>query len=164
MAIGSGATGSLCSGVCRPAGGGTTEYRQDILADEAHSQAHGDLRGKWVLKGTPALVDPTSPRRGETSSCYSAVCLETGELELMELVGNSNSTTSATFLRQLRAQHTETADGNLGQFSSPSGRRATGQPDHSVTAPMPVEPRVKYGEQALPSYSPDFNADEAIWG
>ena len=50
-----------------------------FFADEAHFQADADLRGKWVLKGEPALVDSTSPRRGEKASYYSAVCLETGE-------------------------------------------------------------------------------------
>ena len=35
------------------------------FADEAHFQADADLRGKWVLKGEPALVGSTSPRRGE---------------------------------------------------------------------------------------------------
>ena len=36
-----------------------------LFADEAHFQADADLRGKWVLKGEPVLVDSTSPRRGE---------------------------------------------------------------------------------------------------
>ena len=39
------------------------------------------------------------------TSYYSTVCLETGEVEVMELTGNSNAATS--FLRQLRARHTE---------------------------------------------------------
>ena len=60
-----------------------------FFADEAHFRADGDLRGKWVLKGEPALVDSTSPRRGEKASYYSAVCLETGEVAVMELAGNS---------------------------------------------------------------------------
>ena len=47
-----------------------------FFADEAHFQADADLRGKWVLKGEPALVNSTSPRRGEKVSYYSAVCLE----------------------------------------------------------------------------------------
>ena len=42
-----------------------------FFADEAHFQADADLRGKWVLKGEPALVDSTSPRRGEKVSYYS---------------------------------------------------------------------------------------------
>ena len=58
-----------------------------------------------MLKGTPALVDSTSPRYGEKASYYSAVCLETGEVEWMELEGNSNSGTSAAFLEQLRERH-----------------------------------------------------------
>ncbi len=33
-----------------------------FFADEAHFYADADLRGKWVLKGEPALVDSTSPR------------------------------------------------------------------------------------------------------
>ena len=53
-----------------------------FFADEAHFRADGDLRGKWVLKGEPALVDSTSLRRGEKASYYSAVCLETGEVEV----------------------------------------------------------------------------------
>ena len=36
-----------------------------FFADEAHFRADADLRGKWALKGEPALVDSTSPRRGE---------------------------------------------------------------------------------------------------
>ena len=52
-----------------------------------------------VLHGEPALVDSSSPRYGEKAS-YSAVCLETGEVEWMELEGNSNSGTLAVFLRQ----------------------------------------------------------------
>ncbi len=76
-----------------------------FFADEAHFRADADLRGKWVLKGEPALVGSTSPRRGEKASYYSAVCLETGEVEVMELEDNSNSATSAAFLRQLRVRH-----------------------------------------------------------
>ena len=76
-----------------------------FFADEAHFRADAELRGKWVLKGEPALVGSTSPRRGEKASYYSAVCLETGEVEWMELEGNSNAGTSAAFLRQLRESH-----------------------------------------------------------
>ena len=76
-----------------------------FFADEAHFRADAGLRGKWVLKGEPALVDSSSPRWGEKASYYSAVCLETGEMEWMELEGNSNSRTSEAFLRQLRERH-----------------------------------------------------------
>ena len=76
-----------------------------FFADEAHFRADAELRDKWVLRGQPALVESTSPRRGEKASCYSAVCLETGDVEWMELEGNSNSGTSVAFLEQLREKH-----------------------------------------------------------
>ena len=64
-----------------------------FFADEAHFRADAELGGKWVLKGEPAppfprgqaLVDSTSPSYGEKASYYSAVCLETGEVEWMDL-------------------------------------------------------------------------------
>ena len=52
-----------------------------FFADEAHFRANAVLRGKWVLKRKPALVDSNSPRYGEKASYYSAVCLETVEVE-----------------------------------------------------------------------------------
>ena len=60
-----------------------------FFADEAHFRADAELRGIWVLKGEPALVDSSSPRYGEKASSYSAVCLETGEVEWMELDGTA---------------------------------------------------------------------------
>ena len=76
-----------------------------FFANEAHFRADAELRGKWVLRGKPALVDSNSPRYGEKASYYSAVCLETGEVEWMELEGNSNSGTSVAFLTQLKEKH-----------------------------------------------------------
>lgn len=64
-----------------------TTGAQVFFADEAHFRADGGLRGKWVLKGQPALADSTCPRWGEKASYYSAVCLETGEMEHMDLTG-----------------------------------------------------------------------------
>ena len=126
-----------------------------FFADEAHFQADADLRGKWVLKGEPALVDSTSPRRGEKVSYYSAVCLETGEVEVMELEGNSNSVTSTAFLRQLRAQHSEPLI--VIWDNSPAHR------GDAIRAYL-TTPDLNLRLVNLPSYSPDFNADEAIWG
>ena len=60
-----------------------------FFADEAHFRADAELRGKWVLKGKPALVDSNSPRYGEKASYYSAVCLETGEVEWMDASAGS---------------------------------------------------------------------------
>ena len=76
-----------------------------FFVDEAHFRGEAELRGKWVLRGEPALVDSTSPRYGGKASYYSAGCLGTGEVEWMELEGNSNSETSAAFLEQLRGRH-----------------------------------------------------------
>ena len=70
-----------------------------FFVDEAHFRADADLRGKWVFKGEPALVDSTSPRWGEKACYYSGVCLEAGEVEAMEIAGNSNAETSTAFLR-----------------------------------------------------------------
>ena len=126
-----------------------------FFADEAHFQADADLRAKWVLKGEPALVDSTSSRRGEKASYYSAVCLETGEVEVMELGGNSNSATSAAFLKHLRARHNEPL--TVIWDNSPAHR------GDALRAYL-TTPGLRLHLVNLPSYSPDFNADEAIWG
>ena len=125
-----------------------------FFADETHFRADADLRGNWVLKGEPALVDSTSPRWGEKASYYSAVCLETGEVEWMELEGNSNSATSAAFLRQLREQHA----GPLTVIWDNS-RAHRGD----VLRAYLATPGLRLCLVNLPGYSPDFNADEAIW-
>jgi len=125
-----------------------------FFADEAHFRADGDLRGKWVLKGKPALVDSTCPRWGEKASYYSAVCLETGEVEHMALTGTSSSATSATFLRQLRAHH-----------AGPLVVIWDNGPAHGGDAVREylTTPDLGLRLVRLPAYSPDFNPDEAIW-
>jgi transposase len=125
-----------------------------FFADEAHFRADADLRGKWVLRGQPALVDSTSPRRGEKASYYSAVCLETGEVEAMALTGNSNAETTATFLRQLREKHPEPLV--VIWDNAPAHR---GEPIREYLR----TPDLNLQLAALPPYSPDFNGDEAIW-
>ena len=126
-----------------------------FFAGEAHFQADAELRGKWVRKGEAAMVDSTSPRYGEKASYYSAVCLETGDVEWLELEGNSNSATSVAFLKQLKEEHPglfkviwDDAPAHRGE----SIRQYLGTPGL-------VSQLVN-----LPGYSPDFNADEAIWG
>ena len=85
----------------------------------------------WVFRREPALVDSSSPKYGEKASYYSAVFLETGKVEWMEVEGNSNSGSSVAFLEHLRGRHGGWL--NLRLLN-------------------------------LQGYSPDFNADEAIWG
>ena len=126
-----------------------------FFADEAHFYADVDLRGKWVLKGEPALVGSTSPRYGEKASYYSAVCLETGEVEAMELDGNSCAETSVTFLRQLRANHPEPLIVIWDNGPAHGG--------DAIRAYL-TTPDVRLRLVRLPAYSPDFNSDEAIWG
>ena len=126
-----------------------------FFADEAHFRADAELRGKWVLRGEPALVDSTSPRYGEKASYYSAVCLETGEVEWMELEGNSNSGTSAAFLEQLRERH----GGRLNViWDNAPAHRGEAVREYLRT------PGLNLRLLNLPGYSPAFNADEAIWG
>ena len=126
-----------------------------FFVDEAHFRADAELRGKWVLKGEPALVDSTSPRYGEKASYYSAVCLETGEVEWMELEGNSNAGTSVAFLMQLK----EKRPGPLKViWDNAPAHRGEAMREYLKT------PGLNLRLVNLPGYSPDFNADEAIWG
>ena len=83
-----------------------------------------------MLKGEPALVDSTSPRWGEKACYYSGVCLEAGEVEAMEIAGNSNAETSTAFLRQLREKHLGTSGSDLGQWASPPRRSDSQLFDH----------------------------------
>jgi transposase len=125
-----------------------------FFVDEAHFRADGDLRGLWVRKGSPALVDSSSPRWGEKASYYSAVCLETGEVEAMELDGTSTAATSAAFLRHLRARH----PGPLIVIWD-NGPAHGGDALRAYLA----APGLRLRLVRLPAYSPDYNADEAIW-
>ena len=122
-----------------------------FFVDEAHFRADGDLRGMWVRKGTPALVDSSSPRWGEKASYYSAVCLESGVVEAMELQGNSCAATSVAFLRQLRANH-----------SGPLIVIWDNGPAHSGDALRAylATPDLRLTLARLPAYSPDYNADD----
>ena len=125
-----------------------------FFLDEAHFRADADLRGKWVLRGEPALVDSTSPRLGEKVTYYSAVCLETGEVEEMEVGETCTAETSAAFLRQLREKHAEPLI-----VIWDNGPAHHGEAIRAYLATPGLNLRLV----ALPGYSPDFNADEAVW-
>ena len=109
------------------------------------------------------MVDSTSPKYGEKASYYSAVCLETGEVEWLDLEGNSNSGTSVAFLEQLRGRHS----GRLNvTWDNAPAHRGEALREYLRTPELDlrlVNPMSSTG-QAPPGYSPDFNADEAIWG
>ena len=126
-----------------------------FFADEAHFPADAELRGKWTLKGEPALVESTSPKYGEKASYYSAVCLETGEVVWLELEGNSNAATSVAFLKQLKEKH----PGPLKViWDNAPAHRGEALREYLRT------PGLELQLVNLPGYSPDFNGDEAIWG
>ena len=123
-----------------------------FFVDEAHFYADVDLHGKWVLKGTPALVDSTSPRYGEKASYYAAVCLETGEVEALPLTGNSNAETSVSFLQQLRAHHPTPL---VVFWDNAPAHGGAPLRDYLTTPDLRLV--------RLPAYSPDFNAAEHLW-
>ena len=125
-----------------------------FFVDEAHFYADVDLHSTWGLKGTPALVASTSPRYGEKASYYSAVCLETGEVEAIPLEGNSSAETSVTFLTQLRAHHTTELIVIWDNAPAHGG---------AALRTYLATPDLRLRLCRLPAYSTDFNADEHIW-
>jgi len=125
-----------------------------VFVDEAHFSADADLRGEWVLKGAPALVDSTSPRDAEKASYDAAVCAETGEVEAMPLAGNRTAETSASFLTQLRAHH-----------AAPLVVFWDNAPAHGgapLRAYLPT-PDLRLRLVRLPADSPAFTAAEPLW-
>lgn len=126
-----------------------------FFVDEAHFRADADLRGIWVLKGEPALVDSTSPRLGEKVTYYSAVCLETGEVEHMEVAETCTAETSTAFLQQLRTHYPH--ESLIVIWDNGPAHRGDALRTYLAT------PDLRLRLVALPGYSPDYNADEAIW-
>jgi transposase len=125
--------------------------RTNRLAIRARSTSH-DVRSREKI--LPALVDSTSPRLGEKVTYYSAVCLETGEVEAFALDGYSSTEASVTFLQQLRAK-----------YSDPLVIFWDNSPAHGGDALRAhvATPDLRVWLVRLPAYSPDYNADEAIW-
>ena len=73
----------------------------------------------------------------------------------MDLEGNSNSGTSVAFLEQLRGRHS----GRLNViWDNAPPHRGEALREYLRT------PELNLRLVNLPGYSPDFNADEAIWG
>ena len=120
-----------------------------LFADEAHFRADAELRGKWVLRGEPALVDSTSPRYGEKAS-YRRCAWRRARSIGWNWMGNSG--TSVAFLRP-EGEAFRAFERDLGQRAGPSWRG-----DYLRTPGLGIR------LVNLPGYSPDFNADEAIWG
>lgn len=125
-----------------------------LFVDEAHFRADAELAWQWTPRGEPALVPSTSPRRAEKAAYYSAVCLETGTVEVMPLAGTSSAATSVAFLQQLRAAHPEPL---VVIWDNGPAHRGEAMRDYLAT------PDLNLRLVALPAYSPDYNADEAVW-
>lgn len=125
-----------------------------FFVDEAHFRADVDLRAKWVLRGQPAWVDSTSPKLGEKVTYYSGVCLETGEVAYVAVSENCTAETSVAFLQQLRRKHSQPL---IVIWDNSPVHRGPEIREYLTT------PELKLRLVALPAYSPDFNADEAIW-
>ena len=126
---------------------------KSFFVDEAIFRADAELRGKWPPKGEAASVDSNSPRHGEKGSYYSAVFLETGEVERMEVEGNSNSGASVAFPKHLKGKH-------LGAlrviWDNAPAHRGEGLREYIR------EPGLGLQLVNLPAYSPDFYPDEAV--
>ena len=131
-----------------------TQGAKIFFVDEAHFRADVELRAKWVLRGEPALVDSTSPKLGEKATYYSAVCLETGEVEAMVVSGNTTAETSVTFMKQLRENHNEPL---IVIWDNGPAHHGPEMREYLAT------PELQLRLVAVPGYSPDFNPDEAIW-
>jgi len=125
-----------------------------FFVDEAHFRADVELRQMWSLRGKPALIDSTSPKLGEKATYYSAVCLETGEIEAMFIPETCTAETTVAFLKQLREHHIEPLI--IIWDNGPAHRGAELRTWLST-------PNLRLRLVPLPAYSPDFNADEAVW-
>ena len=141
-----------------------------FFADEAHFRADAELRSKWVLKGEPAprfhgagfggLQQPALWREGQLlfggvpGDGRGGVDGTGGKQQLRNLGGLPEANEGAA----LRA-----VERDLGQRAGAPWRGNAGVPENTRPGPAADEPPFSRG-QALPGYSPDFNADEAIWG
>jgi transposase len=91
---------------------------------------------------------------GEKVPYYSAVCLETGEVEEREVPKTCTAETSIAFLQQLRAHHPEPL---IVIWDNGPVHRGDALRTYLAT------PDLRLRLVPLPGYSPDLNADEAIW-
>ena len=78
-----------------------------FFVDKAHFRADVALRAKWVLRRSCRAGGHEQSQFGEKATYYSAVCLETGEVEALSVLGNTNAETSVAFLQQLREKQPE---------------------------------------------------------
>ena len=134
-----------------------------FFADEAHFRADAELRGKWVLRGGAGfggLDQPELWRKGRlllgsvSGDRGSGVDGAGGQQQLRNL---------GCLLGAVAAEALRAAQRDLGQRTGAPWGGGAGIPADAGPGPTADEPPFSRG-QALPGYSPDFNADEAVWG
>ena len=93
-----------------------------FFADEAHFRADGDLRGKWVLKGEPALVDSTSPtpgREGQLLLGMWQTWRPKARWQMMDTGGQQQLRHLSRLPAATEGATHRTTDRDLGQFARP---------------------------------------------
>ena len=95
-----------------------------FFVDEAHFRADADLRGKWVLKGEPALVRTLfsfSKWGLEGLLLLGSLSLEAGEVEAMEIAEKQQCRFDLhrLFTEQLRATPSWTSGSDPGTMGQP---------------------------------------------
>ena len=127
-----------------------------FFADEAHFRADAKLRGKWVLRGEPALVDSSSPALWRES-----------KLLLGGLPGDGRGGMDGAG-RQQQLWNLGCLPGATERGAHRAIDRDLGQRSRHTVARRWREflqtPGLGLQLVNLPGYSPDFNADEAVWG
>ena len=111
-----------------------------FFADEAHFRADAELRGKWVLRGEPALVDSSSPRYGgEGQLLFGGVLGDrrggvdgTGREQQLRNIGSFPGAVAGEALRA--------AERDLGQCPGPPRRGGAGVSPDAGTEPTAGEP------------------------
>ena len=101
-----------------------------------------------------ALADTTSPKWGEKATYYSAVCLETGQTERLNVTETLTAETTVTFLKPVRDPPPQPLIVNWD-----NGPMHRGEALRTYLTTPDLQLRLV----ALPAYSPDLNGDEAIW-
>ena len=133
-----------------------------FFADEAHFRADAELRGKWVLRGEPALVD--SSRHWWTRAARG-----TGRrpATIRRCAWRPVRWNGWTWKGTATAKRRPPSSGSCGK-GPPCGVHVIwdNAPAHRGEAVREYLRRPGLNPRLvnLPGYSPDLNADEAIWG
>ena len=112
-----------------------------FFADEAHFRADAELRGKWTLKGEPALVESTSPKYGEKAQLLLGGMSGDGRGGVAGTGGKQQRCDLGGLPEATEGETPRAPEGDLGQRSSPSRGGVAG-------IPTDARPGVAVGESA----------------